>query len=70
MREANRLEQVQRLGTRMVNGMTGLKYEERCQAMKTFTLQYRRRRADLIFVHKVVRQRRQPELLKYFLLHK
>ena len=52
----------------MVRGMYGLTYDERCHALQLFTLQYRRLRADLIYMYKVLRQNRHPEVLKYFSL--
>ena len=42
----------------MVRGMYGLTYDERCHALQLFTLQYRRLRADLIYMYKVLRQNR------------
>jgi hypothetical protein len=64
--ESHRLEKVQSLGTRMVSGMRGLTYEQRCSTLQVFTLNYRRWRADLIFIYKTVCKRRHPELLQYF----
>ena len=64
--EAHRLEQVQRLGTRMVQGMKELSYEQRCHAIQLYTLHYRRIRADLLFIYKVLCLRRYPGLLQYF----
>ena len=59
--EANSLEAVQRLGTRMVPELRGLTYSDRCLSLGLFTLRYRRTRADLIFIYRVMVRRDFPE---------
>ena len=59
--EANSLEAVQRLGTRMVPELRGLTYSDRCLSLGLFTLRYRRTRADLIFIYRVLVRRDFPE---------
>jgi ribonuclease P/MRP protein subunit RPP40 len=48
------LEKVQRTATRLVPALRGKSYLERCSALDTFTLEYRRTRMDLIFTFKVL----------------
>ena len=64
--EARTLESVQRLGSRMVPELRGLSYEDRCQRLGLFPLRYRRTRADLIFIYRVLVQRDFPEFERFF----
>ncbi len=48
------IEQIQRRATRMIQGMDTLTYSERLVALHLDTLYYRRRRADLIQVYRIV----------------
>ena len=60
--EANLLERVQRLGTRMVPQLHGLPYLQRCKELNLFTLAYRRLRADLIFIYRVIVAKLHPDM--------
>ena len=52
-KDANCLEKVQRLATRMVEGMQGLSYEDRLKELNLFSLERRRIRGDLIETFKI-----------------
>ena len=56
------MEAVQRLGTRLFPELRGLSYVERCQRLDLFPLKYRRTRADLIFIYRVLVRHDYPEL--------
>ena len=60
------LEKVQRLGTRMVNGLRGLPYEARLEKLGLFSLTYRRERGDLIALYKILRGEMGQELASIF----
>ncbi len=51
--DINHLERIQILATRLVTGMRHLPYEERLQRLGLYSLQRRRRRADLITAFKI-----------------
>jgi hypothetical protein len=68
--ECYMLEKVQRLATRMISQLKGIPYEERCSRLNLFTLEYRRSRADLIMVFKIVCLKQHPELQHLFTLSK
>ena len=50
------IERVQHRATKLLPDIASLKYEERLQHLKLPTLQYRRLRQDLIFIHKHTHQ--------------
>ena len=60
--ESDKLERVQRLGSRWVPGMNGLSFPERYRALHTFSLEYRRLRADLITMYRVMVRQDYPDL--------
>ncbi|MBM6549348.1 RNA-directed DNA polymerase, partial [Streptococcus dysgalactiae] len=64
--EMEKLERVQRAGTRMVGTLRRLPYVERLRALGLFTQAYRRMRGDLITVRKVLRGDFGPELQTEF----
>ena len=47
------IEAVQRRATKLVRGIIQLSYNERLQALKLPTLQYRRNRGDMITTYKI-----------------
>jgi len=49
-----KVEQVQRRATRLIHGINHLSYPERLKALDIPTLYYRRRRADLIQVYRII----------------
>ena len=49
------LEHIQRRFTRMIPALNGLSYSERLKALKLWTLEERRIRADLIEVYKMLK---------------
>ena len=66
--EAVQLERVQRLGTRLVPELRGLTYSQRCATLDLFTLAYRRLRADLLMLYRVVVRRDHPDLASFLKL--
>ena len=48
------LERVQRRATRMIPELKGLSYKERLQSLRLETLQYRRKRADLLEAYRIM----------------
>ena len=61
-KEVAALEYVQRLGSRMVPELRHLSYPDRCRSLNLFTLEYRRTRADLLFLYRLVVQNAYPDL--------
>ncbi|KAK3882038.1 hypothetical protein Pcinc_013562 [Petrolisthes cinctipes] len=53
-RDKNALEYVQRRATRLVTGLSGKSYEERLLTLELPTLEFRRQRADMIQMFKLV----------------
>ena len=53
-KEIDLIEKVQARATKVIPGMKGLSYEQRLRVMKLPSLQYRRKRGDLIEVYKYV----------------
>ena len=53
-REVQNLEYVQRLGSRWVPQVRALDYQQRCDLLGLFSMEYRRHRMDLITVFRVV----------------
>jgi len=49
-----KIEQVQRRATRMIRGLDSLSYSERLRALNLTTLFYRRKRADIIQVYRII----------------
>ena len=49
------LETVQRKFTRMIPGIKGLTYEERLNSLDSYSPEFRRMRADLIEVYKILK---------------
>ena len=64
--ESQSLEQVQKLATRMIPELRNCTYEERCEKLDLFTLEYRRTPGDLIMVFKIVCLQLHPELQHLF----
>ena len=64
--ELETLERVQRAATRLVDGMSGLDYEDRLKALNLFPQSYRRVRGDLIMLRKIFRGDYGPELQQFF----
>ena len=64
--EANSLKYVQRLGLRMVPQLRGLTHEQRCAALHLTTLSYRRNRADLLMMFRVLELNELPCLRRFF----
>ena len=60
------LENAQRRATRMVNSLKGLPYEERLKRLGLPTLEYRRLRADVIEVYKIINQIDRVSINKFF----
>ncbi|CAH8517265.1 unnamed protein product [Dicrocoelium dendriticum] len=52
--EIHKLERVQHIATRLIPGLQGVPYEERCRQLGLYTLAYRRVRVDLIMTHRVL----------------
>ncbi|CAI2726681.1 unnamed protein product [Schistosoma spindalis] len=52
--EADMLERVQRRGTKMVQGLSGLSYEDRLRHLNLFPLSYHRIRGDLILAYRIL----------------
>ena len=60
------LENMQRRATRMVNSLKGLPYEERLKKIGLPSLEYRRLRADVIEVYKIMNQIDRVSINKFF----
>ena len=60
------LENVQRRATRLVNSLSGLTYENRLRALGIPTLEYRRLRADVVEVYKILNQIDRIDPNKFF----
>ena len=60
--EESQLESVQHLGTRMIRELRHHSYEDRCRHLDLFTLEFRRSRADLLFLFRLVVKEEYPEL--------
>ncbi|CAH8873911.1 unnamed protein product [Trichobilharzia szidati] len=52
-KEAHTLERVQRIGTKLVSGISHLPYDKRMEHLNLFPLSYRRRRGDLILAYRI-----------------
>ena len=53
VKHVKKLEIVQRRATKLVHGISQLLYNERLQALKLSTLQYRRKCGDMITTYKI-----------------
>ena len=51
------VERVQRRATRLIPSLAGLEYEERLRQLKLPSLEYRRRRGDMILMYKIMHGR-------------
>ena len=60
------LEKVQRRATKMVNELKHLEYDERLHRLGLYTLQYRRRRGDLIETYKMLTGRKNIDASVFF----
>ena len=60
------LENVQRRVTRLVNSLSGRTYKDRLNTLVLPTLEYRRLRADVIQVYKILNQIDQVDIDKFF----
>ena len=67
--ECDRLESVQRRGTRWIPAFRGLTYQERLDQLDLFSLDYRRRRGDLIYTRRILLGQLGPELSSFFALN-
>ena len=67
--ECDRLESVQRRGTRWIPALRGLTYPERLEHLDLFSLDYRRRRGDLIFTRRILLGQLGPEISSFFALN-
>ena len=67
--ECDRLKGVQRRGTRWIPAFRGLTYQERLEHLDLFSLDYRRRRGDLIFTRRILLGQLGPELSSFFALN-
>jgi hypothetical protein len=56
------LEKVQEKAVKMVAGLTGTTYEEKCVELGLETLQLRRERQDMMLVHKYMAKQKQTLL--------
>ena len=54
MADDRKIEAVQRRATRMIPGMSSFSYPERLKKLNLFSLRYRRERADMIQVYKIL----------------
>ena len=68
IRDQKSIEGVQRTVTKLVRGLSELSYEERLKKLGIPTLQYRRLRADMLQVYKIVHgvDRINPEIFFTF----
>jgi hypothetical protein len=64
----NRLEMVQRRGSKAVLGLRDVSYPERLLKLGLFPLEYRRHRGDLIYTWKIINGKLGEDLLNYFQL--
>ncbi|KAH9595221.1 hypothetical protein MS3_00009929 [Schistosoma haematobium] len=53
VKDTNSLERVQRVGTKLVKGLSRLPYDERLKRLNLFPLSYRRTRGDLILAFRI-----------------
>ena len=60
------LENVQRRATRLVKALSGLTYQERLLELGLPSLEYRRLRADVIEVYKIIHQIDKINIDKFF----
>ena len=60
------IEYVQRRATKLIRGMYGLSYEDRLKSLDLPSLQYRRRKADMLEVFKIVSGLDRISLEKFF----
>ena len=60
------LENIQRRATRLVNSLSGRTYEDRLKILGLPTLEYRRLRADVIQVYKILNQIDRVDIDKFF----
>ena len=64
--ESDRIERVQRRGSKTVLGLRDLEYAQRLCSLNLFSLEYRRRRGDLIYARKILRGELGEELTQFF----
>ena len=62
------LEDVQRIGSRMIPRIGRWHYIDRCKYLKLFTLEYRSHRADLILLFRTIVLHQFPDLFSLFVL--
>lgn len=67
--ECVQIERVQRRGSKFVSGLRDLSYSLRLQEMNLFSLDYRRRRGDLIYTRRILRGELGNELQQFFQLN-
>jgi len=60
------IEQLQRRFTKLIDGMGGLSYNQRLEKLNLPTLQYRRRREQLIQVYKLLHGHYEADSTKFF----
>jgi ribonucleases P/MRP protein subunit RPP40 len=69
VKHVKQLEAVQRRATKLVRGISQLSYNERLQALKLPTLQYRRKRGDMITTYKLFHGLIDADPSKFFKLN-
>ena len=64
--ESDLIERVQRRGSKSVSGLREFDYSQRLSCLNLFTMEYRRRRGDLIFARRILRGDMGEELMRFF----
>ena len=67
--ESDLIERVQRRGSKSVVGLREFDYSNRLSFLNLFSMEYRRRRGDLIFARRILRGDLGEELMQFFTLN-